>query len=553
VLFSTGQKEVLKKIDEFRLIIDGETTPADSTIPFRFFIGNMDVMADWNGTAAINAGAFATQTNNQVSFNANKMKVENTDGDRPEEPRIQAYILQQRVGGNVDVTIRSIKLRYDQDIGGLPPAAAIKISYDRNYDGAPLGPNPAILSIGDKIGNYYHLGELPVLTRPLYEFKGWFTQASGGTQVTKDSVYGTTSTIYAQWEALPVITISYDLNYTTTDEPPEDVEILKDAAIGAANLPTVYRAAYFFKGWSKAAGGGEDNVVAADTGFSADATLYAQWESAAGEKFTVTFNKGYTDPVPVITTVDVDVFDTLGSAMPSDPAWTDFEFVGWYTGLATGTVFKDDTIVTGDITVYARWAYVGTGTGGWEEKLTIVNASAPVYAFELPAGDTFGNYDSVKFLMKLDSTNATISARKRAWGNYTQSWLNGAVTARPGMDNASPGGLLLNNDGVESINYSEWTEVTISFNNRDTLSTSAGIKGSTGIILLGVSFIPAGGSTATYVYYVKDIQLVDSTSAKSPVSALHPASKKLWNGQGASAYVTQNGADVPTRVWSFSE
>jgi hypothetical protein len=181
-----------------------------------------------------------------------------------------------------------------------------------------------------------------------------------------------------------------------------------------------------------------------------------------------------------------------------------------------------------------------------------------VYAFELPTGDTFGNYDSVKFLMKLDTAaNSTISARKRAWGNYDKSWLDGLVTARPGMANATPGGLLLNafngTDGVESFDYSDWTEVTISFSNRDTLSSASVIKSSTGIILLGVSFIPAGGSTGTYVYHVKSIRLVDSSSVKSDVSALHPASKKLWNGQGASAYVTQDGNDVPTRVWSFVE
>lgn len=43
------------------------------------------------------------------------------------------------------------------------------------------------------------LSTLPTPTRSDYSFKGWYTAASGGTQVTTDTVFTQNTTIYAQW------------------------------------------------------------------------------------------------------------------------------------------------------------------------------------------------------------------------------------------------------------------------------------------------------------------------------------------------------------------
>ena len=45
------------------------------------------------------------------------------------------------------------------------------------------------------------VGELPVPTRTGYTFAGWFTAASGGTQVTGESVFDANATLYAHWTA----------------------------------------------------------------------------------------------------------------------------------------------------------------------------------------------------------------------------------------------------------------------------------------------------------------------------------------------------------------
>ena len=54
-------------------------------------------------------------------------------------------------------------------------------------------------------------GALPVPTRYGYTFAGWFTAASGGTQITKDSVISKNTTIFAHWKAVPTPAVPQNL------------------------------------------------------------------------------------------------------------------------------------------------------------------------------------------------------------------------------------------------------------------------------------------------------------------------------------------------------
>ena len=46
----------------------------------------------------------------------------------------------------------------------------------------------------------YKLDSLPTPTYEGYDFKGWYTNAIGGTEITTDTVFGANMTIYAHWE-----------------------------------------------------------------------------------------------------------------------------------------------------------------------------------------------------------------------------------------------------------------------------------------------------------------------------------------------------------------
>lgn len=68
------------------------------------------------------------------------------------------------------------------------------------------------------------ISTLPDASREGYTFRGWFTAASGGEQVTTETVYSADTTLYAQWEKIP--------------EPPYDgkysYEIFTDDSAGGA-------------------------------------------------------------------------------------------------------------------------------------------------------------------------------------------------------------------------------------------------------------------------------------------------------------------------------
>lgn len=76
---------------------------------------------------------------------------------------------------------------------------------------------------------------------------------------------------------------------------------------------------------------------------------------------TVTFNcqdaaSGSTDTLIVRK---VTGSETMVGTLPSDPVKTGYVFAGWWTATnGGGTAFLADTIVTADITVYARWTTV---------------------------------------------------------------------------------------------------------------------------------------------------------------------------------------------------
>jgi len=82
-------------------------------------------------------------------------------------------------------------------------------------------------------------------------------------------------------------------------------------------------------------------------------TLTAQWEP---NTYTVTFdnNDGDTEADP--RTVDVDYGDTVES-LPTEPTRDSYTFASWNTQAdGNGDTFDTSTVVTGDITVYAKWS-----------------------------------------------------------------------------------------------------------------------------------------------------------------------------------------------------
>jgi uncharacterized repeat protein (TIGR02543 family) len=112
------------------------------------------------------------------------------------------------------------------------------------------------------------------------------------------------------------------------------------------------RSGYSFGGWYTSTGGGGTQFTATTT-VANTITVYAKWTA----QYTVTFNADGGTPATQTRTVNSGA--SAGSSdMPSEPNKSGYTFDGWYTvSGGGGTQFTATTPVTGNITVYAKWAY----------------------------------------------------------------------------------------------------------------------------------------------------------------------------------------------------
>ena len=198
------------------------------------------------------------------------------------------------------------------------------------------------------------LGTLPTPTRAAdvqytYTFKGWFTAATGGTQVSASTTVTKNVTYYAQWTATPrSYTATFNGNNGGTPSPST---ITKTYGSELGTLPTCSRTGYTFLGWYTASSGG--TKISSTTKITGNVTYYAQWSI---NSYTVTWNPNGGSVSPTSTT------KTHGSTLGTLPTPTraadvqyTYTFKGWFTAATGGTQVSASTTVTKNVTYYAQW------------------------------------------------------------------------------------------------------------------------------------------------------------------------------------------------------
>lgn len=210
--------------------------------------------------------------------------------------------------------------------------------------------NPVTVSYG------LNYGTLPTVTKENCEFMGWFTKASGGTQITSTSEVKTMEahTLFARWEGVQV-SVSFDKNGATVGQVPAVLYKSFGAAYGA--LPVVGREDYDFAGWYTEPDANEEEengtLIEADSLVQNAAShwLYAHWKD---KRITITFNTNHGTPADAIT---IFAHGTYGE-LPETKR-TGYDFVGWYTtyDFRDGTQVNAES-VSGSVfghALYARW------------------------------------------------------------------------------------------------------------------------------------------------------------------------------------------------------
>lgn len=203
------------------------------------------------------------------------------------------------------------------------------------------------------------------LTRTNYKFSGWNTNTGGtGTNYSAGASYTVTGnvTLYAKWTAYPTYTITYNGNGNTSGSV-SATSADSSSTVTLAGQGTLVKTGYNFAGWNT-------NNLGTGTNYSAEGsytvtgnvTLYAMWTI---KKYTVTYNgNGNTGGnVPAAITVDSGTVITL----PNQGALvkTGHHFGGWNTkndGTGTNYSAGGSYTITGNVTIYAKWAAIYTLT-----------------------------------------------------------------------------------------------------------------------------------------------------------------------------------------------
>ncbi len=244
------------------------------------------------------------------------------------------------------------------------------ISFDANYEGGE------VTKIEEEYGNNYILPAEP--SRKGYTFRGWWTDASAGTEITSDLIVYVTEnrTFYAHWTANQY-DVTYDANGGKVDD--QDEKIIKETYDQKYTYPEPTRYGYNFDGWYTAEEGGKKIEKTDKVDIISDMTLYAHWTRI---KYTISFDVNYEGGN--VTEIEEEYGNKY--ILPTQPSRTGYTFSGWWTDASTGDkITSDQTVdVTEDVTLYAHWT-ANTYT------LTFVTVGDAVESIDVTYDGTYEN------------------------------------------------------------------------------------------------------------------------------------------------------------------
>ena len=243
----------------------------------------------------------------------------------------------------------------------------------------------------DVVHNYPY-GELPTPTQTGYTFNGWFTQGTGGNQITADSIVHITDdqTLYAHWN-INNYTLTYDVNGGNALSP-DHKDVTYNTAYG--ELPTPTRTGYTFVGWFTEATGG--TAVSSSTTIGAsDVTIHAHWTI---NDYTLTYDENGGN---VLSPASKEVtYNTAYGELPT-PTRTGYLFDGWYTQANGGNAVSSSTIMGADnVTIHAHWIAntytvnldMQAGSAGTAQVTATFDSAMPSATAPTRTGYTFGGY-----------------------------------------------------------------------------------------------------------------------------------------------------------------
>ena len=204
------------------------------------------------------------------------------------------------------------------------------------------------------------------------------------------------------------------------------------------NLPQPQKANNTFGGWFTATNGA-GNEFKTTTIVTSNVTVFAKWTPTGNiNQFTVTFDldggniSGNTSNVLIIANSGATV------AILPNPIKANYTFDGWFTEKnGAGTSFTTSTVVTSNVTVFAKWTAASGGNGNdpfsgtWESTFS----EPPPEKFRFIAENGSFSYDAID-----EFFNGGVNGFLRGTYTVTENTVNATITqvninVFPGGDN----------------------------------------------------------------------------------------------------------------------
>ena len=188
----------------------------------------------------------------------------------------------------------------------LVPADARTYTITFDANGGQLSDGALEIQVVTALDGTIHAGAMPTVTRSGYTFAGWFTAASGGTQIPAGHVFTADGTVYAQWTAGAGYTVTFDAGSGTFADGSSEMTLTTgpDGRLTEA-LPVPTVPGFVFEGWYTDYTGG--TKVEAGYVFTGNTRLYSEWSVV----YTVTIYPGdgtWLDgtSAPIVRTTDAN-------------------------------------------------------------------------------------------------------------------------------------------------------------------------------------------------------------------------------------------------------
>ena len=214
-------------------------------------------------------------------------------------------------------TLKSSNLQYTESLvatssnSGSPTTINRYAYFSLGKFTVTFNANGGSVTTGSKTVTYTKTyGTLPTPTREGYEFAGWYTTATGGTEITSASTFNLTTaqTLYAHWKQ----TVTFDPNGEGGSVNPGTKQVVNGYNYG--ELPTPTRRFYDFAGWFTAVEGGTQVTASTNVTAAENHTLYAHWTLHPEDQIlgwgTMLFNmaKGTRQPIAPVTNSGITSF-----------------------------------------------------------------------------------------------------------------------------------------------------------------------------------------------------------------------------------------------------